>query len=97
MINSINSEAASDDSRSLAEVLRPWGLTADDLPDPVNWFMNQAILQRGELEVREPLSERGDRIVLRALCDAIIVVRAFDRDDLVAREKSSDLMVRVFR
>lgn len=81
----------------IGAALAPWGLTADDLPDPVNWFMYQAILQRGELEVREPLSERGDHIVLRALSDTIVVVRASDHSGVVNGDQPSDLMVRVFR
>lgn len=61
---------------ALADALAPFGVTADQISDPVNWFGHVAIKGRGELEVREPLSERNDRIVIEALVDAVVGVRA---------------------
>ena len=67
-------------------------------PPPINWFMNVAILQRGELEIREPLAEKDDYVVLRALKDVIAAVSACPQD-LVPTNGSNptDLAVRVYR
>jgi uncharacterized protein YcgI (DUF1989 family) len=68
------------------------------MPPPINWFMNVAILQRGELEIREPLAEKDDHVVLRALKDVIAAVSACPQD-LVPTNGSNptDLAVRVYR
>ena len=60
--------------------------------------MNVAILQRGELEIREPLAEKDDYVVLRALKDVIAAVSACPQD-LVPTNGSNptDLTVRVYR
>ncbi len=60
--------------------------------------MNVAILQRGELEIREPLAEKDDYVVLRALKDVIAAVSACPQD-LVPTNGSNptDLAVRVYR
>ncbi len=82
----------------LAGALGEHGIDADQLPDPVNWFMNVAIKQRGELEVREPLSERNDQIVLRALKDTIVAVSACPQDQNPTNpEAPTDILVRVYR
>ena len=83
---------------ALATALTPYGITYDRVPDPVNWFMNVAIRQRGELEVREPLSERNDRVVLRALVDAVVAVSACPQE-LTATNgfAPSEILVRVYR
>src|SRR5690606_11259473 len=45
---------------ALAEGLQPHGIEPHQIPvDVVNWFMHVALKPRGELEVREPLSERN--------------------------------------
>ncbi len=83
---------------ALASALEEYEITADELPDPVNWFMNVAIKQRGELEIREPLSERNDQVVLRALQDTIVAVSACPQDKNATNAKSpSDILVRVYR
>ena len=50
------------------------GIENADLSDPVNLFKHVVIKQRGELEVRDSLSERNDTVVLRALVDAVVIV-----------------------
>ena len=82
---------------SLATALNEYGITYDKLPDPINFFMNVSILRQGGLEVREPLSEAGDFVVLRALTDLIVGVVA-SPDDASSRNarNPSDLLVRVF-
>ena len=39
---------------ALAEALTDYGIGYDRIPPPINWFMNVAILQRGELETESP-------------------------------------------
>ena len=54
--------------------------------------------QRGELEIREPLAEKDDYVVLRALKDVVAGVSACPQD-LVPTNGSNptDLAVRVYR
>jgi uncharacterized protein YcgI (DUF1989 family) len=82
---------------SLATVLADHGITYDKLPDPINFFMHVSILRQGGLEIREPLSEPGDFVVLRALTNLIVGVVA-SPDDCSARNgrNPTDLLVRVF-
>lgn len=82
---------------SLSTVLKDFGITYDKLPDPINFFMHVSILRQGGLEIREPLSEAGDFVVLRALTDVIVGVVA-SPDDQSARNgrNPTDLLVRVF-
>jgi len=83
---------------ALTEALTGYGIDYDRIPPPINWFMNVAILQRGELEIREPLAEKDDYVVLRALKDVIAAVSACPQD-LVPTNGSNptDLAVRVYR
>jgi uncharacterized protein YcgI (DUF1989 family) len=83
---------------ALADALQGFGVDYDHIPDPVNWFMNVAIRQRGELEIREPLSERGDQVQLTALMDLVIAVSACPQDLLPTNgTKPSDILIRVYR
>ena len=83
---------------ALGEALAPHGIAYDQLPDPVNWFMNVAIRQRGELEVREPLSERNDYVLLRALMDTLVGISACPQDRNPTNGFApSDILVRVYR
>jgi uncharacterized protein YcgI (DUF1989 family) len=83
---------------ALAESLASYGIDYDHIPSPINWFMNVAILARGELEIREPLAEKNDYVVLRALKDVIAGVSACPQD-LVPTNGSNptDLAIRVYR
>ena len=85
---------------ALAEALVSYDVDYDRIPDPINWFMNVAIRQRGELEVREPLSERNDRAVLRAEMDLLVIVvncppRPRGRQ-LARTGRPGELLVRVY-
>jgi len=83
---------------ALAEALRPFGVEEARLPDPINWFMNVAIRQRGELEIREPLSEANDYVLLRALVDATVAVSACPQDlNATNGGQPSDVLLRVYR
>lgn len=83
---------------ALTEALAAFGIGYDRIPTPINWFMNVSIQQRGELEIREPLAEKNDYVLLRALKDAIVAVSACPQD-LTATNgfAPTDLRLRVFR
>lgn len=83
---------------ALTEALAEHGIGYDRIPDPVNWFMNVSIQQRGELEIREPLAEAGDYVLLRAVEDAIAAVSACPQDmGATNASNPTDLVVRVYR
>lgn len=78
-------------------VLQEYGIEEDDLPDPVHWFMNVGILAKGRFEMREPLSERNDYVLLRALMDLIVAVSACPQDQNASNAfNPTDILVRVY-
>jgi uncharacterized protein YcgI (DUF1989 family) len=83
---------------ALHSALAPFGITYETVPDPINWFMNVAILQRGELELRESLAERNDFVLIEAAVDCAIGVSACPQDQNdINGGKPTDILVRVFR
>jgi uncharacterized protein YcgI (DUF1989 family) len=83
---------------ALAGALEPFGIAFETVPDPVNWFMNVAILQHGELELRESIAERNDFVLLVATMDVAIGVSACPQDqNAVNAGYPTDILVRVFR
>jgi len=84
--------------QSLANALEPHGITFETVPDPINWFMNVAILQRGELELRESLAERNDYVLLSASQDVVAGITACPQDqNAVNAFNPTDILVRVYR
>lgn len=83
---------------ALTGALQEYAIGYDRIPTPINWFMNVSIRQRGELEIREPLAEKEDYVLLRALKDVIAAVSACPQD-LTATNgfAPTDLRIRVFR
>ncbi len=90
-------EPARDPLTGFSAALVQFGLGDIDAPDPVNFFMQLAVMQRGDLELRAPMSERGDRVVLKALTDLIVAVRCSAAEDETNGDKPSDILVRVYR
>lgn len=83
---------------AISQALDTYDIPTDQIPDPINWFMNVGIKGRGELEIREPLSERNDYVVLSVLMDSIIAVTACSQsDDATNGEQPTDILVRVYR
>jgi uncharacterized protein len=83
---------------ALTEVLSSHGIGFDQIPDPVNWFMNVALKGRGELEIRESLAERNDYVLLEALADTLIAVSACPQDQNPTNNRNpTDILVRVFK
>lgn len=83
---------------ALHGALEPFGVSYDDIPDPVNWFMNVSIQQRGELEIRESLAEKNDYVLLRACADVVAAVSACPQDQNATNGGApTDILVRVFK
>lgn len=83
---------------ALTEALAEQEIPFDRIPDPINWFMNVSIRQRGELEIREPLSDRNDAVLLLALMDTLVAVSACPQDQNPTNGyKPSDILIRVYR
>jgi uncharacterized protein YcgI (DUF1989 family) len=83
---------------ALAGALADYGIGYDRIPSPINWFMNVSIQQRGELEIREPLAEKDDYVVLRALKDVVAAVSACPQDLTPTNGSNpTDIAVRVYR
>jgi uncharacterized protein YcgI (DUF1989 family) len=83
---------------ALTEALTDYGVGFDRMPDPINWFMNVSIQQRGELEIREPLAEAGDYVLLRALMDVVAAISACPQDiGATNAGNPTDLHIRVLR
>jgi uncharacterized protein YcgI (DUF1989 family) len=61
---------------NLAAAVAATGISADDLPDPVNIFMSTGIKDNGELYVAATPSKKGDFIELRAEMDCLVAVSA---------------------
>lgn len=88
---------------SLIAAANEAGLNGVDISDTVNWFKHVIIKQRGELEVKESFSERGDTVVLRALTNAVVLVsnsyherRPGVTAGKTAVDKDGELIVRVY-
>jgi uncharacterized protein YcgI (DUF1989 family) len=83
---------------ALTEALSSHGIGFDQIPDPVNWFMNVALKARGELEIRESLAERNDYVLLEVLADTLIAVSACPQDQNATNSHNpTDILVRVFK
>lgn len=83
---------------ALTEALTRYSIGYDRIPSPINWFMNVSIQQRGELEIREPLAEAGDYVLLRAVKDVIAAVSACPQDlGPTNAFNPTELVIRVYR
>ena len=58
----------------LAETIEPYGLTADDVGDVFNVFMNVVVHEDGSREGKAPLAKKDDYIDLQAEMDALVAV-----------------------
>ncbi|MCP1674931.1 uncharacterized protein YcgI (DUF1989 family) [Natronocella acetinitrilica] len=65
---------------NLVEALAELGLTAPEIPSPINIFEHVAIRSDGELLIEPPLGRAGDTITLRAEDSLAVVVSACPMD-----------------
>lgn len=56
------------------------GMTPPLVPNPLNLWMNIPVHDNQRLAIEPPVSRPGDRVVLRALMDAIVVMSACPMD-----------------
>jgi uncharacterized protein YcgI (DUF1989 family) len=83
---------------ALTAALQSYGADYDHMPDPINWFMYVTIQQRGDLNIREPLAEKNDYVLLKALMDVVVAVSACPQDLTATNAgKPTDIMVRVYK
>jgi uncharacterized protein YcgI (DUF1989 family) len=83
---------------ALTNALSDYGVGYDQIPDPINWFMNVSILQRGELEIRESLADRNDYVLLTAHMDIVAAVSACPQDQNATNGGApTDILVRVYQ
>ena len=62
--------------QNLAEALAPHGLTADDVPDVFNVFMNTELREDGTFKNVQPTAMKGDYIDLLAEMDILAAISA---------------------
>jgi uncharacterized protein len=67
---------------NLHAALSQIGLRAPEVPSPLNLWMNIPVAPDGATAWGEPLSKPGDRVVLRAVMDCIVVMSACPQDIL---------------
>lgn len=65
---------------NLADALAPTGIRLAATPQPVNLFMNTPARPDGTIEYGPALSRAGDRVVLRAEIDLLVVLSACPMD-----------------
>jgi uncharacterized protein len=83
---------------ALTDALSSYGIGFDQIPDPINWFMNLAIVQRGELEIRESLAERNDYVLLNALSDVVVAISACPQDQNSTNGGNpTDILIRQYK
>ena len=81
---------------SLARVLKPYGLGADEVPDVFNLFMHVAIDTEGRRSVKPPLANLGDYIEMRAEMDCLAALSACPDDLQVTNDfKPKPLLVQI--
>lgn len=82
---------------NLVAALAPHFDTVPPLPDPINFFMNNAMGPDGDYEIRAPLSGPGDYVELEALEDVILAVSTCSQDLVVVNGmKVTPLRLQVF-
>jgi uncharacterized protein YcgI (DUF1989 family) len=65
---------------NLLEGMKAHGISYYSLPEPFNLFQNGPVTADGRMEVTDPNSKPGDRIVFEALCDLICAVSSCPQD-----------------
>lgn len=65
---------------NLKGALARYQLDSYDVPDPINWFMNNALDEHGDYVIEEPLSKPGDYVALLAMTDVVVALSACSQD-----------------
>lgn len=83
---------------SFTDALGKEGIEPHQIPiDVVNWFMHVALKARGELEVREPLSQRNGNVILKAHMPIKAIITSSPQDQSAMNGfKPTDVLVRLY-
>lgn len=65
---------------NLKEALKKFDLNNREIPDPINWFMNNVLDENWDYVIEEPLSKPGDYVQLKALQDVVVAVSTCSQD-----------------
>lgn len=65
---------------NLKHALKDYGLDQEQIPDPINLFMNNVLNEVGDYEINEPLSKPGDYVRLKALEEVVIACSTCSQD-----------------
>lgn len=61
---------------NLAEALKPYGISADDVPGNFNVFMKVEVDENGKPTIMVPPAQKGDYIDMRAEMDLLVAISA---------------------
>lgn len=61
---------------NLYTALRDYAIRIDEIPGPINLFMNSRVSPDGTIRIDEPCSKAGDYVSLKAEMDMIVAVSA---------------------
>jgi uncharacterized protein YcgI (DUF1989 family) len=64
---------------NLKKALQAFGIDKH-VPDPINWFMNNALDENWDYVIEEPWSKPGDYVQLKALHDVVVAVSTCSQD-----------------
>jgi len=65
---------------NLVKAIKRFGLKMEELPDPINWFMNNDMDENGDYTICEPLSKPGDYVRLKAIKNCIVACTTCSQD-----------------
>lgn len=65
---------------NLCKALKKFDIFTQDIPDPINWFMNNEMNELGDYTIKEPLSKAGDYVELLAVKDCICALSTCSQD-----------------
>ena len=81
---------------NLAEAIAPYGLSADEVPDVFNVFMNVAV-ENDNFVIRPPIVGKDDYIDMRAEMDCLVAVSACPSDRITTNSgRIKPLLVRIY-
>ncbi|MDO9509116.1 MAG: urea carboxylase-associated family protein [Thermovirgaceae bacterium] len=80
------------------EVLKPWGIGRESIPDPLNIFENATIDEEGNLVHLPVVSKAGDHITFRALMNLVCAVSVCPMDlNITGGDRITDILVTIGR
>jgi uncharacterized protein YcgI (DUF1989 family) len=65
---------------NLCKALERFEIYTDDIPDPINWFMNNHMDENGDYIIEDPLSKPGDYVTLKAIKNCIVALSTCSQD-----------------